>query len=246
MSTPLNGSILKGFEILSLFSEDRREISTGTVVDNFQMNNGTAHRLLMTLEQAGAIRSIKRGVFALGSEIERLGLLAEQGNAMASIVQPKLDVLCNRVGESVMACRLSRHGPTCIAVTNSRQAISVNIKVGTLLPLHRTAQGKLWMAEMAPEERERRLAVMALAGTGADDPNGLDEELQQIRRQGYALNLGSNEPDIAAISMPARNMAGEMKLSVSVFGMLSRFDEDFVEEAKIRLAETVRKIEPTL
>ena len=246
MSTPLNGSILKGFEILSLFSEDRNEITTGTVVDNFEMNSGTAHRLLMTLEQAGALRSIKRGVFALGSEIERLGLLAEQGNAIASIVQPRLDVLCNKVRESVMACRLSRHGPTCIAVANSRQAISVNIKVGTLLPLHRTAQGKLWLADMAPEEREKRLAVMALADVETDDSNRLDEEFQQIKRQGYALNLGSNEPDIAAISMPARNTEGEMKLSVSVFGMLSRFDDDFVQQAKISLAETIRKIEPML
>ena len=246
MGTPLNGSILKGFEILSLFSEDRQHVSTALVVDHLQMNNATAHRLLMTLEEAGALRSTRRGEFALGPVIERLGLVAEQSNSLAALISPELEALCSRLNESVMASRLSRHGPTCIAVANSRRAISVNIDVGTLLPLHNTAQGKLWLAEMSPEERAGRLASLAVADQSVPESGDLEEELRLINRQGYSLNLGGNEPDIAAISMPVRSADGQMELSISVFGMLSRFDQDFIERARPELADTIEQISRVL
>ncbi len=243
MATPLNGSIVKGFEILSLFTEQRQQIDSALVAENLQMNNATAHRLLMTLEQVGALRSIRRGTFALGPKIGRLGWLAEEANSIAAVVTPKLEALSGHLNESVMACRLSRYGPTCIAVANSRRAISVHIKVGTLLPLNRSAQGKLWLAQMSEPERVKRLSALTISDREAVVPNQMDDELHLIQRQGYAVNLGENEPDIAAISMPLKNKEGQMELSISVFGMLSRFDPEFVHQAKQQLEATIQQLQ---
>ena len=105
MATPLNGSIVHGFEILQLFSDARREVDTALVCKKLSMNNATAHRLLMTLEHVGALRRIRRGVFVRGSEMERLGGLAERHNPIAKIIEPDLQALGTRLNESVMACR---------------------------------------------------------------------------------------------------------------------------------------------
>ena len=43
MATPLNGSIVNGFEILQLFSEHRPDIDTALVSKKLEMNNATAH-----------------------------------------------------------------------------------------------------------------------------------------------------------------------------------------------------------
>ena len=119
MSTPLNHSVLKGFGILSLFSADRKEISAETVVARLGMSQATAHRFLMTLEHAGALRITRRGRFALGQKIEELGWLAGESGSLSIIVQPEIDLLSSTLNESVMACRLTRFGPTCVAVANS-------------------------------------------------------------------------------------------------------------------------------
>ena len=244
MATPLNNSVLKGFEILSLFSPSRREISSATVVERMGMNNATAHRFLMTLEHAGAVRSTKRGYYALGPKIEELGWIAEETDALAQVLQPEIDGLSRDLNESVMVCRLTRHGPTCVAVANSTRPISVNITVGTLLPLHSTAQGKLWLAEMSPAERSARLSAQKVVGS--QTPNSIAEkletELARIRDQGYALNLGDNEPDIAAVSVPIRDTAGKTVLTLSAFGMLSRFDARFLGKARDRLLATAGRI----
>ena len=243
MATPLNGSIVNGFAILSLFADHRSEIDTAFVSKRLGMNNATAHRNLVTLEHAGALRRVRRGVFALGPELERLGRLADRHNPVAKIIEPELQALSSRLNESVMACRLSRHGPTCIAVANSNRSISVNIEVGTLLPFQRSAQGKLWLAYMTADERSKHLSSLEISDGSTTNIAGLDDELQHIREQGFAINLGDNEPDIAAVSIPVFNDNGELALTISVFGMLSRYDDDFIGQAKKELAATANKID---
>jgi len=244
MSTPLNNSLLKGFEILSLFTLHQREISAATVVEKLGMNTATAHRFLMTLERVGAVRGTKRGYFALGSKIEELAWIAEETDSLQQVLQPVIDALSAELNESVMVCRLARHGPICVAVANSSRAISVNISIGTLLPLHATAQGKLWLAEMTFAERKAKLSALPLPGSHVPllDHAALDAKLEEVKAQGYALNLGENEPDIAAVSVPVKNDAGKTVLTLSVFGMLSRFDEAFQQKALDRLCETADRI----
>ncbi|MEM1298064.1 MAG: IclR family transcriptional regulator [Pseudomonadota bacterium] len=232
MSTPLNASVLKGFEILGLFSEGAPEISTATVVEGLGMNTATAHRFLMSLEECGALISTRRGHFMLGPRVEELGRLAEVSNGWSALVQPKLEALSKDLGESVMACRLSSNGPVCVAVAHSQQTISVNIRLGTLLPLHLSAQGKLWLADMPEASRSRKLKSLPVLGPIAPDIEALNAELATIRKQGFALNLGDNEPDIAAVSIPLRDRTERMCLSLSVFGLLSRFDDAFIERCK--------------
>lgn len=244
MSTPLNHSVLKGFGILSLFSADRKEISAETVVAHLGMSQATAHRFLMTLEHAGALRITRRGRFALGQKIEELGWLAGESGSLSIIVQPEIDLLSSMLNESVMACRLTRFGPTCVAVANSSRPISVNVNVGTLFPLHATAQGKLWLSQMTPDERRARLAVTAIAGAkpAPVDLEPLEEDLKTIIQQGYALNLGENEPDIAALAVPVKDGKGKTRLTISVFGMLSRFSQEFLDAAKGLLIEASARV----
>ncbi len=244
MNTPVNNSVLKGFRILSLFSNDQREISTRTVVDRLGMSSATAHRFLISLERAGALRATGRGRFALGSKIAELGSIAGEYGSLSIIVQPEIDRLSADLNESVMACRLTRYGPACIAVANSSRPISVNVSVGTLLPLHSTAQGKIWLSEMSRAERRSHLALTAIAGTPATsiDLESLADALKSVRRQGFSLNLGENEPDIAALAVPVRDGDGTIRLTISVFGMLSRFSGDFLDRARPRMIDASHRI----
>lgn len=220
MTTPLNGSILKGFAILRLFTPERTDISAAIVASELGMTNATAHRFLLTLEEAGALTSYQRGRFILGGGIAEMGRLAAMANPFAERIQPIIANLARDLNESVMACQLGRKGPTCIAVARSDRPISVNIKIGTVLPIAESAQGKLFLAELNEAERNVWL-------NGQAPP----ADLKNVRRDGFARNRGENEPDIGAVSVPVRNSAGQIVLTISVFGMLSRFNAEFVSVA---------------
>ena len=139
---------------------------------------------------------------------------------------------------------LPSNGPTCVAVANSTRAISVNITVGTVLPFPTSAQGKLWLAEMARDARKPYLENAVIAGSSFDSAEleKLHKEIDQVAKNGFATNLGDNEPDIAAVSVPVRNADGTMVLSLSAFGLLRRFDSQFAESAKMELSDAAERI----
>lgn len=238
MSTPLNGSLLKGFEILGLFSRDRPEIGAPVLMAELDMNAATAHRFLATLEEAGAITLARRGVYRLGMAMAELGRLAEETNPLVRQVQPLLDQLAADLGESVMLCRLGRRGPVSVAVAVAQRPFTMGFRVGAVLGLLSSAQGRLWLAEMTAEDRLR-----ALGDDGArDELEAIAPELQAIRAAGIAQNEGHAEPDVGAVAVPVRNGQGVMVLSLSMFGPLGRLTPHCRAAAAPRLMEAARDI----
>lgn len=227
MSTPLNGSLLKGLEILTLASRERPEITAALVQQDLGMNGATAHRFLTTLEEAGALVAVRRGVYRLGMWAVELGRVAEATNPYVALVQPRIERLREELGESVMVCRPGREGPTCLCVAPADRPITVSIRVGSRLDNRTSAQGKLWLAEQLGASRDEPTTSI---------PAGLRKDLVAIRRIGLAENLGEAEPDIAAVAAPIRDAKGHLILTLSVFGLIGRFTPEFLAHARVAVA----------
>ncbi len=245
MPTPLNGSLMKGFAVLKLFSSDRPEITAAVVSRELGMNAATAHRFLTTLEEIGALVSHRRGCYALGLEIVELGRLAESINPLATIVQPVISDVSRELNESAMACRLGRGGPVCIATVVAARPISVSVKVGEVLELHASAHGKVWLASLRDDEIRERFqndSLPAFSANTLTDFGKLREEIELVRKRGYAQNRGEHESYIGAVAVPVKNKEGETILSLSVFGMVDRFDDDLIRRARKQLTSAANQI----
>ena len=237
VSTPLNASVLKAFSILRLVSPQQPEITTAIVAEALDTNTATAHRFLMTLVAAGALSSYRRGYYSLGPLIDDLGFAAQACAPSVSRIRPLIQSLAQEVNESVMVCRLGMSGPTCIAVAKSNRPISVDITVGTVLAIDRTAHGKLWLSTMTEAMRNDR------CGGDCDVSATL---LDQIRGQGFSTNNGEANDGIGAIAVPVRDAEGAMPLTLSIFGMEHRFDEAMLAHALPMLLDTAERISQTL
>lgn len=245
MSTKANESVLKCFEILGLIESGRPEISAKTVVNELGLKPATAHRFLATLLRVGALATYRRGSYCIGPRIWELGQIEQLTNPMANVVKPVIDAVSQDLNESVMASRLSRAGPICMAVATPNRPFNINIKVGTILPLHSTAQGKLWLASLSAKERRARLGAYRLVATTENtlhDRKALETELELIRSRGYAVNRGENESDIGAVSVPVFDDQGETILSISLFGLVSRFNDAFIAAAVPRLKQAALEV----
>jgi IclR family pca regulon transcriptional regulator len=234
MTTPLNHSLIKGLAILDLFSDDRVEITAATVTRELGMNSATAHRFLATLEEAGALVSLKRGSYALGHRMVEIGRLAMRINPLGALVQPVIEQISHDLNESVFAGRLVRNGVACIATASSRRDVMLSIPVGRVFELHATSHGKVWLASMSPADLEARLDSMDLArftDKTITSRKKILAEIDLVRSRGYATNLGERESEMGAVAVPVLSPAGEIVLSMSVFGLYSRFDEELVARA---------------
>ncbi|GAA6182677.1 hypothetical protein NBRC116594_41150 [Shimia sp. NS0008-38b] len=238
MATALNLSVLKAFDVLDLFDETRPELSVELAARELRMTNATTHRFLTTLEVAGVLTAVRRGVYAPGPRLSRLGRMAEDLSPLPPSLQTLLDRLRQNLGESVMACRYTPRGPLCVAVSLAQRSISVQIRTGTTLPMMQTAQGRLFLAGMSPRDRAQWVASQ---GECKDTLTALEPLLTRLQAEGHALNQGDNEPDIAAISVPII-VEGRTVLTLSAFGTLSRFDEAFFECAESVLKQAATEL----
>lgn len=243
MATPINLSVMKAFDALDLLNDARPELTVDIVARELRLSNATAHRFLATLETVGALTTVRRGAYAPGPRLARLGRMAESLAPLPPGLHHQIDSLQQELGESVMACRFTARGPLCVAVSLARRPISVHIRTGTTLPMLPTAQGRLFLAGMSPRERAQWAASQ---GTPPEDLAALEPVLARVRIDGHALNRGDNEPDIAAVSVPVTPASGRTALTLSAFGTLSRFDPPFIARAEAALKQAAAALAPTI
>jgi IclR family transcriptional regulator, acetate operon repressor len=185
------------------------------------VHKATASRLLATLAERGLV---ERDPF---SERYRLGfgLIRLAGAAMTSLDlvrsgRPILEELAERTRETVNIGVVSGDGVVYVdQVAGSRAIVSVNW-VGQRTPLHCTSNGKVLLAFMDEAERDRILARPLDRKTPRTivDPAALRDELEGIRRRGYAQTVEELEEGLNAVAAPVRQADGRVTAALSVSG----------------------------
>lgn len=249
MAPQINASVVKAFQVLKLFSDQRPELTASDVANELGLNFVTAHRFLKTLEHVGALVASSKGVYRLGYVFADLGDRVLQNDALARLVQPYLNAVTAEIKEASMATVFRSDMVVCIARATSQRSLSVDIRIGTQLEAYCTAHGKTWLAHMPDHERERYLETVArerFTDRTIIDRQAFDREIAQIREQGYAVNDGEREEGIRAIAVPVRTRAGRMIAGLSVFGPSTRLTDAVIDEALLKLREAARAIEASL
>ena len=107
----------------------------------------------------------------------------------------------------------------------STQTIRYTSSVGSVARLDVGSAGKVLLAFMPEEERERSLALLEAGLRDEDgDPAKLRRTIASVRRQGWANSLGERVKGAAAISVPVESRP--LLLALSVLGPDTRLDRD--------------------
>lgn len=229
MISQINSSVVKAFEILSLFNEGMEEISAATLAARFGMNAVSAHRFLRTLERTGALVAVSRGSYRLGYAIADLGKRAADPGSLAGAVQPVLEALTRELGEGSMATVFDGEAAICIAKAVADRPLFVDVRKGSRLEAYATAHGKLWLAQLGPADLERyfqRTSFTRMSEATATTRAKLEAELELVRRERVAYNRGERESEIHGVAVPVLSRSGQMICGLSVFGASARMSED--------------------
>lgn len=222
-----NGSVLKAFEILSLFRSGPDVLSAADLAARLSMNGVTAHRFLRTLERTGALVLVSKGRYRLGFTLVDLGERAADSQAIANVVQPVLEDLSRTLREGAMATVFDGEMVVCIAKAAPDRPLFVDVRRGTRLEAYCTAHGKLWLAQLGQEELERYLEAVerrCFTDTTRVLPATLLAEIEAVRRERVAFNEGEREAHIHGAAVPVETRSGRMVCGLSVYGPPARFE----------------------
>lgn len=118
-------------------------------------------------------------------------------------------------------------GDTAVLIerVDSPQPVRTYNPLGTQIPLHGPATGKAILAHLTPETQARFIASALPAFTPHTVQGGqLREQLQRIRVDGFAVNVGEWRSDVVGIASPILDGEGRPLCSIGISMPVSRHD----------------------
>jgi DNA-binding IclR family transcriptional regulator len=113
--------------------------------------------------------------------------------------------------------------------------------IGARAPLHITAVGKIFLSSDGPEKSLqyiRRTGLPKYTENTLTDAGSLAQELETIRRQGYALDNEEAEKGVSCIGAGIYNDEGRLVAGLSVSAPSDRLDKAWAAQVK-RTAERI-------
>jgi IclR family transcriptional regulator, acetate operon repressor len=210
-------SVNRALSALELVA-DAGELGVTELGRRLGVHKATASRLAATLAERGLLeRDPQTDRYRLGFGLVRLAGAAMARLDLVSSARATLDDLAERTHETVTIGVLSHDDVVSVdQVTGTRSIVSVSW-VGKRTPLHTTSTGKVFLAFMGDDERERRLAEPLEAATprSVTSPETMRTQLAEIRRRGYAQTLEELEVGLNAVAAPVGDGTVIAALSVS-------------------------------
>jgi IclR family pca regulon transcriptional regulator len=213
------------------------------------ISRAAARRFLLTLEQLGYVRQTS-GRFALTPRVLELGYAYLSSLTLPEVAQPHLQRLVEQVQESSSVSVLDGDDVVYVARVPTRRIMSVTISVGTRFPAYATSMGRVLLAGLPDDEVDAKLAradlrkLTARTITSVDD---LRDEIERVRRQGYAIVDEELEAGLRSIAAPVRDAAGAVSAAVNLSAQASRTTvADMKRRLLPRLRETAAAIERDL
>ncbi|GAB4564633.1 MAG: IclR family transcriptional regulator [Anaerolineae bacterium] len=232
-----------GLQVLEAFLKTNQPTLRMTDIStSLGLNKSRVFRILCTLERHGLVEQDEETkAYRLGTRMIAFAEAARRRLDLVRIAGPYLDHLAEQSSETVHLGIADGYEAICVAKRESPQSIRLYAEVGRRAPLHQGGVPKVLLAFMPPEERESVLAALEesapLHGYPAVDRARLEQQLERIREEGYAIVVDELDPGSHSIAAPIRDYSGRVVAAVSIAGPSHRFTPDKIS----RFVQLVRQ-----
>jgi DNA-binding IclR family transcriptional regulator len=229
-SSVVAGSQLdRALDILELLSRSPDPQGLTDIADGVGGAKATVHRLLATLQARGYVTQDSRTArYGAGVRCFELGSMWAQQLDLRTIAAPHAARLNERSGETVHLAIYDHGDVIYIDKIESTQPVVAKSHVGRRCPAPCVATGRALLAFQPREEIDDVLSGPLPAWTerSITDPGELAALLEEVRREGYAVNHGSYRDGVGGIAAPVRDHTGHAVASIGICLPEQRFGPD--------------------
>ncbi|MFJ6794675.1 IclR family transcriptional regulator [Streptomyces sp. NPDC091268] len=191
----------------------------GEVAGELGVHKSTALRLLRTLHAHGYVYRQADGRYRLGAGLFALAAEAVENLDVRDIAHPHLLELNRATGHTVHLALLQDEEVVYVDKVDSRYPVRMYSRIGKPVPLTVAAVAKVLLADLPPAEREAlaaRVDYPRYTARSTPDAAAFLRELELVRRQGWAADLGGHEEAINCVGAPVRGPGGRVVAALSL------------------------------
>lgn len=195
------------------------------------VSRSTAYRLLTLLEHRQFVRQDQRTKrFHAGPALLRVGLAAVRRSDVRVALRPLLERIVEDVDETAHVVVLQEGEAMFMDCVEGSHMIRATPRVGTSMPAHVTASGKVLLANLSDETLDQLLGgdLRALTPRSKTSARAIKREIAKFRAQGWATNDGESEVGLRAVACLVDHSASNAGLdaAITVAGPASRLSDE--------------------
>ena len=242
-------TLLKAFDILDCFQNDRQELGISDIAAMVDMPVSSVHRIIQSLEFVGMLTQNRENrKYALGSRLLNLSEKCGQYQQFQQIASRYVDQLGKLTGETVnLSARAGDH-ITHIYHAESHFVLRPNFPLYAPFPAYSTSVGRGFLSYMSDasiewiyENNKEEI------GTSVDEFLAM---LHQARRDGCALDDEAFNAGLRCVAAPVFFTPGKPLFAISISAPLSRMDDASYAQARqlvidyaARISQEIQSVE---
>jgi DNA-binding IclR family transcriptional regulator len=202
--------------ILRAMIELQRPSSLTDIARHTGIHPSKVHRYLLSLIRIELVeQDIARGRYAPGRLAVSLGLARLRDLDFVSIAAPRLAALRDATNETALLAMWSDHGPVVLKLEESARPVFLNVRVGSTLPLCRSATGQVFAAFL-PAAQVTALIDQELGSSEAR--RGFAAQVAEVKLSKLGRVQGGLVPGVSALAAPIFNVDGQIVAAIGLLG----------------------------
>jgi len=220
--------------ILETLAEAAAPITITEIAQKTNLTLGTTHRLLYTMMQKGFVeQNNENSKYRLGIKAFQIGNAAAYAKDLRSVARPVMEDLQQKYNETVNLATLDGTEVVYVDQVESTSIVLVRMfaRTGNRGPAYCTGSGKVLLSSLPQDKLEDIVYSTELkkySNETITEPELLLKELNRVKQEGYALDLGERDEGVRCVAAPIRNFEGQVVAALSMSGPSTRITTQFI------------------
>ncbi len=224
-------SVEVGFALLDALARADGPLMLRDLAALADMTAAKAHRYLVSFQRlALVVQDPSSTLYDLGPAALKLGLASLARIDAVKLARERITPLMREIGHTLALAVWGNRGPTIVHWEESPQAVTVNLRLGDVMPLLTSATGRCFAAHVSSEAIEPLLKdelLRARQQNRLDLPltsNALQAVLDEVRHKGVARVIDTLLPGVIGFCAPVFDSDGHIALGIVALGSAPMFD----------------------
>lgn len=221
---------LRAFAALECVVASTQPLALDDITSSLQLPKPTVFRILNLLKDAGLLhRDTASKRYTAGTRLTAFAVELWRNASLRVQWHRALEIAVEETGESCNLTLLENDRVLYIDRVETRKPLRLHLEIGTRVPLHCTASGKIFLSQMSPE------AVQDLVGPEPYERftpstlttyRALAVELETTRRTHVGVHDSELFADSVAVAVPIADPSGRFFAAVALHAPASRASID--------------------
>lgn len=227
-------TLIRAFMLLEVIMKADKPLTSAYLAEDLDLPKATVHRIAQQLEEEGLLQREPNGKrFVGGLRLRRLATSVLTNSVMTGSRHMILQSLSQQLNETCNLTALDGNELIYLDRIESNWPYRIHLPIGSHLPLHCTAAGKLLLANMKPAWRQRYLKAVTLEKYTSKtllDLDDLRQQLKVITDEEVGYDTGEYIDGMIALAVPVKSETGDVLYSIAVHAPNARVSLDDLKQ----------------